>query len=102
MIFQIAIWTLDQKVMASRIQEFPVAREFPEPWEIPVTWEFTRLKLFPPVSWEMGASQEFLAHGFPLNIPAPGSLPIHAYTLWRLAACFPYVLQYHGMRAGRA
>ena len=56
--------------MASRIQEFPVAREFPEPREIPVTREFPRLKLFPPVSREMGISQEFPARGFPLNITA--------------------------------
>ena len=55
--------------MALRIREFPVAREFPEPWEIPVTREFPRLKLFPPISWETGISWEFLASGFPLNIP---------------------------------
>ena len=54
--------------MALRIQEFPVAWEFPEPQEIPITREFPRLKLFPPVSWEMGISQEFPARGFQLNI----------------------------------
>ena len=42
--------------MASRIWEFPVAREFPKPREIPVTREFPRLKLFPPISRETGIS----------------------------------------------
>ena len=54
--------------MASRIREDHMARAFPEPREIPVTWEFARLKLFPPISRETGISQEFPAHGFPLNI----------------------------------
>ena len=49
-----------------------MAREFPEPWEIPVTQEFPRLKLFPPVSQEMGISPELPACGFLLNIPALG------------------------------
>ena len=53
--------------MALRIREFPVARGFPEPRETPVAREFLRLKLFPPVSRETGISQEFPAHGFPVE-----------------------------------
>ena len=41
--FKIVIWIPDEKVMALRIREFPVAQEFPEPREILVTWEFPRL-----------------------------------------------------------
>ena len=63
--------------MASRILEFPMAREFPKPREIPVTREFPRLKLFPPVSWETGISQEFPAHGFPLSITVINPLDSH-------------------------
>ena len=57
--------------MVLRIREFPVAQEFREPREIPITREFSRLKLFHPVSQEMEISREFPAHGFPLNIPEP-------------------------------
>ena len=60
--------------MVLRIQAFPVAQEFPEPLEIPVTQEFPRLKLFPPISHEMGISQKFPTHDFPLNIPGIGQL----------------------------
>ena len=55
--------------MVLRILEFPMAWEFRGPREIPITQEFPRLKLFPPISWEMGISREFLTRGFPLNIP---------------------------------
>ena len=51
--------------MASRIREFPVAREFSKPREIPVTREFPRLKLVPPISWETGISRP----RFPIEHP---------------------------------
>ena len=78
--------------MASRIWEFPVAREFPELREIPVTWEFPRLKLFPPVSRETGISREFPTRGFPLNITAldvqlPGWQPWMTRQLVALSFC---------------
>ena len=60
----------DEKVMASRIGEFSVARKFPELREIPVIREFPRLKLFPPISRETGISRKFPARGFLLNIAA--------------------------------
>ena len=65
--------------MALRIWEFPVAQEFPESREIPVTWEFPRLKLFPPISQEMGITREFPACGFPLNISALGEADIQVH-----------------------
>ena len=58
-----------QEIYGLKHTRISVALEFPKPREIPVTREFPRLKLFPPVSRETRISQEFHAHGFPLNIP---------------------------------
>ena len=89
------IWIPDEKVMASRIREFPVAWVFPEPREIHVTREFPRLKLFPPVSRETGISREFPLCGFPLNITDFNSMVAKPFWLYGLMNGFQGKLILH-------